>query len=313
VRTVAQLKERYEKGVFRMKRYQEILFKTILITFKHVTFPVVCRGGDLVGTLLYRFLRERRKIGLSNLHIAFPEKSAEECEIILKKCWRNISKDLLEVAKYSVIPPDMTKERISIVGIENLNYCFAQNRGVIALSSHYGNFPVICQRLALDGYPLAIIYSRIHNNLINPMVPVMQRKMGTEPIPDNPRHRCVAMSLNWLKKGGVLFLQIDQNPSKGAGVPVDFFGQKLPTFRGPVVMAMRTGASILPMFIIRQKNNHHQIIIEKPFVLNRTGNNEKDIRDNLEALSKIAEDYIRRDPSFWWWIHRRFRMAIPAE
>ncbi|MDI6777152.1 MAG: hypothetical protein QMD03_07950 [Syntrophales bacterium] len=303
------MRERY----FGMKRYQEILFKTILGIFKHLPFPVVCRGGDLIGTLLYYLLRERREIGLSNLHLAFPEKSTEECEAIFKKCWKNICKDLLEVVKYFVSPPYLTKERVSIVGVENLNHCLAQNRGVVAISAHYGNFPLLCLRLALERYPVAIIYSRVHNDVLNPMIPIVQRMAGIEPIPDNPRHRCVAASLAWLKKGGVLFLQIDQNPSEEAGVPVDFFGQKLPTFRGPVVMAMRTGASILPMFIIRKENNHHQIIIEKPFVLNLTGNNEKDIRDNLEALSRVTEDYIRRHPSFWWWIHRRFRMATPGK
>jgi KDO2-lipid IV(A) lauroyltransferase len=296
-----------------MKRYQDVLFKMIVLTFKRLPFPFICRAGELIGTLLYRVLRERREIGLANLEIAFPEKSREEREIILKRCWRNISKDLLEAVKYFVVPPDIAKERVSVVGIENLRQCFAQNRGVIALSAHYGNFPVICQRLALDGYPLAIITARMHNKALNPMILVVQRKTGIEPIPDNPRHRCVAKSLSWLKKGGVLFLQIDQNPSEEAGIPVDFFGRKLPTFRGPVVMAMRTGAAILPMFITRGKDDHHQIIIEKPFVLKLTGNNEEDVRDNLEALSKITEDYVRRDPSFWWWIHRRFRMAIPAE
>lgn len=295
-----------------MKKYHDILLKIILLTFRHFSFPVICRVGDVIGTLLYRLLKERREIGLANLEIAFPEKSGEEREIILKRCWRNISKDLLEVVKYFVISPDMAKKRVSLFGIENLKQCFAQNRGVIALSAHYGNFPVICQRLALDGYPLAIITARMHNKVLNPMIPAAQRKVGIEPIPDNPRHRCVALSLAWLKKGGVLFLQIDQNPSEEAGVPVDFFGRKLPTFRGPVVMAMRTGAAILPMFISRKETNHHQLIIEKPFVLKLTGNNEEDIRDNLAALSKITEDYIRRDPSCWWWIHRRFRMAVPV-
>ena len=296
-----------------MKKYQRILFKTTLGTFKHLPFPVVCRGGDLIGTLLYYFLGKRREIALSNLRIAFPEKSREECEAIFKKCWKNISKDLLEVVKYFASPPYLTRERLSITGVENLNYCLAQSRGVIALSAHYGNFPILCYRLALEKYPVAIIYSRMHNNVLNPMIPVIQKMAGIEPIPDNPRHKCVAMSLAWLKRGGILFLQIDQNPSEETGVPVNFFGQKLPTFRGPLVMAMRTGASILPMFIIRKENNHHQIIIEKPFVLNLTGDNEGDIRDNLEALSKIAEDHIRRHPSFWWWIHRHFRMAIPGE
>jgi len=294
-----------------MKKYQEILLKTILGTFKHLPFPVICRGGDLIGTLLYHLLKERREVGLSNLRIAFPVKNPEEREAIFKKCWKNICKDLLEVVKYFVSSPNLIKERVSVSGVENLNYCLAQNKGIIALSAHYGNFPLLCQRIALEKYPVAIIYSRMHNRVLNPMIPVLQREAGIEPIPDNPRHRCVALSLAWLKRGGILFLQIDQNPSEEAGVPIDFFGWKLPTFRGPVVMAMRTGASILPMFIIRKKNNHHQIVIEKPFELNLTGNNEKDIRANLEALSKITEDYIRRCPSLWWWIHRRFRMAIP--
>ncbi|MDO8785051.1 MAG: hypothetical protein Q7J12_02425 [Syntrophales bacterium] len=304
------LKKIAEKGNLLMKRYQDVLLKMIVLTFKRLPFPFICRAGELIGTVLYRVLKERREIGLANLEIAFPEKSREEREIILKRCWRNISKDMLEVVKYFVVSPDTVKERVSLIGIENLKQCFAQNRGVIALSAHYGNFPVICRMLALEGYPLAIITAKMHNRVLNPMIPAVQRKTGIEPIPVNPGHRCVAKSLLWLKKGGVLFLQIDQNPSEEAGVPVDFFGRKLPTFRGPVVMAMRTGAAILPMFITREKDDQHQIVIEKPFVLKLTGNNEDDIRDSLHALSKITEDHIRQAPSFWWWIHRRFRMAI---
>ncbi|MFA4915954.1 MAG: hypothetical protein WC560_04710 [Syntrophales bacterium] len=294
-----------------MKKYQQILLKTILTTFRHLPFSVVCRSGDLIGILLYHILKERREIGLSNLRIAFPEKTPEERRAIFKKCWRNISKDLLEVLKYFCTPPDLIKEKVSISGIENLNYCLAKNKGVIALSAHYGNFPLLLHRLVLEKYGLAVITARIHNKIFNPMFPYLQREAGLKPIPDNPRHRCVALSLAWLKKGGILFLQIDQNPSEEAGVPVDFFGKNIPTFRGPLILAMRTGASILPMFIMRKENNHHQIVIEKPFELNLTGDNEKDIRDNLQALSKITEEYIRRYPSMWWWIHRRFRMAIP--
>jgi len=90
------------------------------------------------------------------------------------------------------------------------------------LSAHLGNFPLLCSKLGMEGYPIAAIYSEMHNRVFNPELPKMQRKLGIEPISERQRFACVSKSISWLKKGGILFLQIDQSPPTEAGLPVNF-------------------------------------------------------------------------------------------
>ena len=288
----------------------KLIFRSLVLLFRIIPFSFIHRMGEVGGVLAYQLVKRRYNIGISNLRIAFPDKSDKELERILLSCWQNIGKDVLETVKYCTLSTEQKRKQIVIKGKEYLELAMSKQKGVIALSAHFGCFPVLCQRLAAEGYPVATIYRKMHNDVLAPLVPALQRQAGIEPIRDLPRHRCVASSLRWLKRGGILFLQIDQNPSRKAGVPVDFFGKKVPTFRGPVTFAMRTAAEIVPMFILRGKENRHQIVVHEPYKLKLTGNNEKDIPLNLENLSKTTEQYIRRYPDHWWWIHRRFRRAL---
>jgi KDO2-lipid IV(A) lauroyltransferase len=91
---------------------------------------------------------------------------------------------------------------------------------------------------------------------------------------------------------------------------VDFFGYPVPSFKGPMVLAMRTGATILPGFIVYDKGWRHKLFIEKPFSVETTGNQERDIADNLARLMKLIEEYIERYPEQWWWWHRRWKRHI---
>ena len=134
---------------------------------------------------------------------------------------------------------------------------------------------------------------------------------GIRVIPDKPSRVCVQQSIRCLKENGILFLLTDLNVSRG-GVYVDFFGQMVPTFKGPVVLAMRTGAPVLPVFIVREGVSRHRLIIEPPVDLDLTGDKDRDIFTYLSRLSAISESYIRRYPDQWWWIHRRWRKARPA-
>jgi len=88
---------------------------------------------------------------------------------------------------------------------------------------------------------------------------------------------------------------------------VDFFGRPAFTPRGPVSIALKTGCDIIPTFMIRQKDNRHRMIVEKPIDLKITGDTEKDIRYNTETFTKIIESYIRKYPDQWIWVHNRWK------
>jgi KDO2-lipid IV(A) lauroyltransferase len=116
-------------------------------------------------------------------------------------------------------------------------------------------------------------------------------------------------SLKQLRRGGIVYIVMDQNPPY-PDIMVDFFGYPVPSFKGPMVLAMRTGATILPGFIVYDKGWRQKLFIEKPFAVKTTGNQERDISHNLARLIKLTEGYIERYPEQWWWWHRRWKRHI---
>ncbi len=265
--------------------------------------------ADIFGKIGFCLMRKRRQIAYHNLQIAFGNsKTKRECDEIVKTIFRDTAKNVLEVAKLIYADPNFLKEIISIDGLEYLDNALSQGKGVVAISAHMGNFILIGPRLTLEGHRFNLILRNPKDNILAKTLSDIRIKIGLDSIPDKPRRTCVAKSLTSLKNNSILYLQIDQNASS-QDLWVDFFGWLVPTFRGPVVFSFRTGAPILPMFIIRDASNHHKLIIKPPFKLINTENKEEDILQNTAKLTKLIESYIKQYPSQWWWFHRRWKKA----
>ena len=132
-------------------------------------------------------------------------------------------------------------------------------------------------------------------------------KSGLKTIYTLPREQCVTSSIKVLRSNEILFIPLDQNFGNGSGVFVDFFGQKAATATGPIIFAKRTEAPILPMFIIRQRDDRHKIIIEPPLELEERENEEEMILINTTQITNLIERYIRQYPHEWGWMHRRWK------
>ncbi|MCK5187467.1 MAG: lysophospholipid acyltransferase family protein [Deltaproteobacteria bacterium] len=265
--------------------------------------------AGIFGKIGFYLMKKRRQIAYHNLQIAFGNsKTKSECDEIVKTIFRDTAKNVLEVAKLAYTDPAFLRELISIDGLEYLDNALSQGKGVVALSAHMGNFPIIGPRLILEGYRFNLILRNPKDKILAKTLSDIRIKLGLDSIPDKPRSMCAAKSLASLKKNSILYLQIDQNASS-QDLWVDFFGWLVPTFRGPVVFSFRTGAPILPMFIIRDASNHHKLIIKPPFKLINTENKEDDILQNTAKLTKLIEAYIKQYPSQWWWLHRRWKKA----
>jgi len=265
--------------------------------------------AGIIGRAGFYLMKRRRQIAYNNLRIAFGTlKTERECYEIVKIVFRDTVKNALELAKLACTDPNFLKEIVSIEGLEHLDKALRQGKGIVALSAHMGNFPIIGSRLILEGYRFSLIARDPKDKILAKTLLDLRTKLGLDSISDKPRKMCVAKSLATLKRNNILFLQIDQNASS-QDLWVDFFGWLVPTFRGPVVFSMRTGAPIIPMFMIRDAPNHHKLIIKQPFKLNSTENREKDILHNTARLTKLIESYIKHYPTQWWWFHRRWKRA----
>lgn len=262
-----------------------------------------------IGTIGFYCMKKYRTIVANNLQIAFgSSKTEKECRDIGKTVFRDTIKNVFEVAKVYATDPSLVKQLVSIDGLEHLESAMSQGKGVVAVSAHMGNFPLIGPRLILEGYPFSLILREPKDSILGKTLSDLRDNVGMASIPVHPRTICVAESLSALGRNGILFLQLDQNASSD-DLWVDFFGWMVPTFRGPVVFSMRTGAPLIPMFILRDPFDHHTLIIKEPLSLQRTDNREEDILHNTARLTKLIESYIREYPSQWWWFHRRWKKA----
>ena len=262
-----------------------------------------------IGIIGFYLIKKYRTIVKNNLQIAFgTSKTQKEYDAIGKTVFRDTVKNMLEVARVYSTDPTLAKELVSIDGLEHLENALSKGKGVVAVSAHMGNFPLIGPRLILEGHHFSLILREPKDSMLGKTLSDLRENVGMASIPVNPRKMCVAQSLSALSRNGILFLQIDQNASS-KDLWVDFFGWMVPTFRGPVVFSMRTGAPLIPMFMIRDGLDHHKLIIKAPLSLDRTDNKEKDILHNTAKLTKLIECYIREYPSQWWWFHRRWKKA----
>lgn len=259
-----------------------------------------------IGSLGYLLARKQKKIALESLSIAFgQDRSPREIEQIAKDCFSFMAKSSVEVL-FFMDKPGLLKKRVEIEGKENLDYALSKGKGVILVSAHFGNFPFILAKLSLEGYKTAGIMRRMRDNRAEKIFLSKRMKLNIKTIYSQPRHACVHNTIEALRNNEAVFIPLDQNFGT-AGVFVDFFGKKAATATGPVILAQRTKATIIPCFMVRQEDDRHKLIFELPLNLERSKDSQEAVVINIQKLTNIIESYIRRYPAEWGWIHRRWK------
>ncbi|MDD3374315.1 MAG: lysophospholipid acyltransferase family protein [Candidatus Omnitrophica bacterium] len=295
----------------RIKRFQRAVARYMLyavgFVLTHLPYSVVCFLSRILITLGFTLLVRKKRIAMESLKVAFgKEKSTTEIKKILKDCFLSFGKGIIEII-YFMAHPKMIKERVVIENKHYLDEALSCRRGVVAVSAHFGNFPLMLLHLAQEGYPVNAIMRSARDEKIEEYFKEFRLRLGLKAIYSHPRSKCVRDSIRVLRNNEFLFIPLDQHSGSGGSVFVDFFGEKAATATGPVVFAMRTKSPILPIFIVRQKDDTHKIIIDKPFELEEREDEKEMIHVNVSKITNLIEQYIRRYPQEWSWMHRRWK------
>ncbi|MDD5044803.1 MAG: lysophospholipid acyltransferase family protein, partial [Candidatus Omnitrophica bacterium] len=243
--------------------------------------------GNSFAFLGYRLAKKQREIALESLTIAFGrEKTAAEIKKIAQDCFGFIGKSGLELV-YLMEKPRLLKRLVTIEGKEHLDKALEKGKGVILISAHFGNFPLMLSRLSLEGYSVFGVMKYMRDERAENLFYQKRSRMGIKTIYTKPLKECTENCLKALRSNGLLFLLIDQNFGSGGGVFVDFFGQKAATAPGPVVLAMRTHAAIMPCFIVRQPDDTHKLIFEPAIGLETDKAPGETVTANIQKLTGI--------------------------
>lgn len=297
-------KKKIKKSISRFLGWIGIHFVTFVVRVIPSSWLYGFAKG--IAKLGYSLAGKQRKIALESLSMAFGnDKSRQDIEKIAKDCFSYMSKSAVELM-FLMDKPQVLKKVVSFEKKENLDKALSKGKGVILVSAHFGNFPLLLARLSLEGYKASGIMRPMRDERVEKIFQKKRERFNVKTIYSQPRNVCVDMTIKTLRNNEIVFIPIDQNFGT-AGVFVDFFGKKAATATGPVIFAQRTKASLVPCFIIRQSDDTHKIIFEPEIPLEEAATPQEAIVINIQKLTNVIEAYIRKYPAEWGWIHRRWK------
>ena len=268
--------------------------------------------GNILGSLAYLLIRRHRKIALDNLSIAFPEMSLKEKKKITRSYFVLMAQGTLELLYFVENPRHL--KNIRIEGREHLEAALNKKGGVLLLTAHLGNFPLMLFKLAKQGFPINIVARPMRDKYTDDYVTDLRRKGGVKTLLSYPRKTCISGIINALRNNEIVVIQIDQNFGTG-GVWVKFFNKLAATPLGPITLALRTKAAIVPAYMVREntpkgmaspRGKHYLKIFPQEELIIKEDKDET-LLLNAIKLTRIIEEWVRKFPSQWVWIHRRWK------
>ena len=279
--------------------------KVLLVVMRKLPRKVsmgLCGG---VGAMAFRLLKEERLKTLNNLTTAYgDEKNAAEIYAMAKEVWINLGKSGAEFAiKMSQDDPEEFFKDLEVRGNEYLQEAIQRGRGILGLISHMGCWEGTALGLPMLGIPAYAIGKKLGNERLNTLLFESRGKKG---VPTLARGSSYKTILRVLSENNLIGILIDQD-TEVRGVFVDFYGKPAYTPIGAAMLAMDSGAPVLPMFYLKKQDDTYEFVIEKEIPLADTGNRRQDMEENTRRFHRVIEEYIRKYPTQWVWMHNRWK------
>jgi KDO2-lipid IV(A) lauroyltransferase len=263
--------------------------------------------GELLGDVAFEIIRFRRRVALKNLRRCFKDKSEKELKRIAQNSYRNLGKSLVE---YAIFPKLCKKNLFDIVELDHAEYfeqAFKGGKGAVLLTGHFGSWELMGAAISQLGYPIDFLVGEQHNLLMDRLMNKYRMMMGVGIIKVGTSAKGVIKAL---KQNRFVAMLSDQDAGRD-GVLVSFFNYPASTPKGPAAFCLKTQAPIIMGFIVRDDRRKQKVFLKKLEPSQETDDNEENIRKTTQKYTSILEDYIRRYPDHWYWIHRRWKSTIP--
>ncbi len=267
--------------------------------------------GAWIGRVAYRSLGRLRSVGQQNLAMAFPEKTEGERERILVGTYRNLGHQMAEFCHMRRYSRRRASRYIRYEGFANYNQALARGRGVFVLTGHLGAWELSSFYHSLMGHSMDIVIRRLDNPLVDEYVNGIRCLHGNRVVHKDEFARGLIAAMRAGRTVGVL---MDTNMTPPQGVFVPFFGVAACTASGVARIALKTGASVLPGFLLWEEAEGRYVLrFGEPLELIDTGDAEADAVANTALFTAVLERYIRAYPDQWLWMHRRWKTRPEGE
>jgi len=273
--------------------------------------PLARLVGYILAGAVYHLHPRLRRVGLRNLEIALPELPLKERLRIVRGVFRSLGRLLAEVCLFPKYSRDMVSRVAVYEGFENFDAAHRRGKGVLFLTAHLGAWEVGSFVHSVHGHPLRIVVRPFDNPHVNAMVERYRTLHGNQTFSKADFARGL---LSAMKGGETVGLLMDQNMTPPQGVFVPFFGVQACTASGIARMALHTDAAVIPAFTIWDEVlRKYRVHFDPPLTLVRSDNAEADVVANTALFNNVLEQYVRKYPDQWLWVHRRWKTRPPGE
>jgi Kdo2-lipid IVA lauroyltransferase/acyltransferase len=264
-----------------------------------------------VGTIAYRILGRLREVALTNLALAFPEKPDTEREQILRRLYRNLGWLLAEFCQMSAYTPENSRSFARYEGLDRYLAVRDRGKGVLILTGHLGAWELSSYYHSLMGYPMSMVIRRLDNPRVDALVNRIRCLHGNRVLHKDDFARGL---LGAMRQGETVGILMDTNMTPPQGEFVPFFGRLACTASGMARVALKTGAAVLPGFMLWEESERKYVLhFGEPIDLVSTGNDEQDVIENTARFTAAIESWVRRYPDQWLWVHRRWKTRPEGE
>jgi len=267
--------------------------------------------ANLLAWAAYALLTRLRRVGERNLELAFPESDPFTKVQLLRGVYRHLGWQLVEFCRMRRYTPVNTRDWIRTEGVELDLEAKARGKGVLIVTGHLGAWELSSYYHSLMGHPMGMVIRRLDNRLLDAYVNGIRCLHGNRVLHKDDFARGL---LTAMRAGEAVGILMDTNMRPPQGVFVNFFGRPACTASGLARVALKTGAAVLPGFMLWEPAEKRYVLHFGPELLfEQSGDAEADALAATQQCAAATEDWIRRYPDQWLWIHRRWKTRPAGE
>ncbi len=266
-----------------------------------VPFRILYLISDFLYLIIFHVFGYRRKVVEENLKNSFPEKSSEEIIQISKKYFQYLCDIILETLKKINLTKKEILEHCTFHNAELVDKLFAENKSVILLMGHYGNWELAGSSFSLScKHPLYVIYKPLSNKYFEQRMRTSRTMFGTKLIKMENTLKDILSNKN--NCAAYAFIA-DQTPSNHNAYWTNFLNQDTAMFTGAEKLAKKLNSPVVFINIVKIKRGHYEIFAEM------LSENPKETNENeiIESYTRRLEKEITKTPETWLWSHRRWK------
>ncbi|MFQ5720292.1 MAG: lysophospholipid acyltransferase family protein [Acidobacteriota bacterium] len=271
---------------------------------RHLSRAHALAIGRRLGDALFILARSRRRLALANLQLALADTlNRAERRQVGRRVFRHFGEVLVETLLLPDMVADGLERHVRHEGWEHLQRAVNRGKGAIVFTGHFGNWEVVALAQGARGIPMDVVGRPPDNRKLASRLERVRQMNGNRSI---DKHDAVRPMLRSLRDGRTVGLVIDQNVGAGKGVYVDFFGHPASTTPALALLALKTGAPVIPVFGYPEAGGH-RVVYSPRVEFTSTGDRTRDVRDLTTRVTKIIEERVREHPDLWLWMHNRWR------